>query len=164
MTPIARTPRPRSAADPPAAEVLGQLGPGPMEPGLDRADGPADHLGDLLVGQALLVEQDEDHAILGPEPAEGPFELAGEVVGVGEAGPVVDPFLGRFGEDRPAPRRPRAVRQRLAAIPRSQGRSGRSASKPPIPPRARTNVSWTTSSASWRCRIIRKQRPKTTPW
>src|SRR3954453_16831869 len=92
----------RSASDAATAEVLGQLGPGPMEPGLDRPDRPADHLGDLLVGEPLFVEEDEDRAVVGTELIEGPAQLPGEVVGVVQARAVVDAFLGRLGEDRPS--------------------------------------------------------------
>ena len=147
-----------SAMDAATAQVLGQLGPGAMEPGLDGADRPRDRLGDLLVGQILLVEQGEDQAIFGPE-------------GAGARGPARRP--GRRGRrvraaDRPDPRstpasaiggrrarRASAVRQRLAAISSSQGRSGRDVSNPAMDRKARRNVSWTTSSASWRWLIMR---------
>ena len=74
--------------------MVGELGPGPVQPGLDGPDRPSDRLGDLFVGQVLFVEEGEHQAILGPEPVEGPLELAGQVVGIGQPGPVVDAILG----------------------------------------------------------------------
>src|SRR5437868_2966264 len=87
-----------------AAEILGELGTGAMEPGLDGADRPRDGLSDLVIREILLVEQDEDQAILGTEPLEPPLQLTGQVVGVGQSGPGVDLILDRLRgrERRPA--------------------------------------------------------------
>ena len=87
---------PDSAMDSATTQPLGELSPGAMQPGLDGADRPCDRLGDLFVRQILFVEQDEDQAIFRPEVAEGPLQLAGQVVGVGECGPGVGPFLDRL--------------------------------------------------------------------
>src|SRR5690606_18529561 len=42
--------RPGSAMDAASTQVLGQLGAGPMQPGLHGADGAIDGAGDLLIG------------------------------------------------------------------------------------------------------------------
>ena len=152
-----------SSVDAPAAEVGGELGAGAMEPGLDGADGPAHGASDFVVRQALLVVEDEDDPIVGSQALEAPLEFGGQVIGVVQAWAVIDARVdGSTGPGRRA-RRERAVRHRLAAMPRSQGRSGREPSKPDTPRRARRNESCITSSASWRWPIIRRQRPKTTP-
>lgn len=88
--------------NPSAAEAFGQFGTGSMQPGLDGANRTIDDPGNLFVMQALFMEQSEDHSIIGPQIPEGAFEFLGEVIGVGEAGTVIDTFLGRFGQDRPA--------------------------------------------------------------
>ena len=59
-------------------------------------------VGDLLVGQILLVEQGEDQAIFGSEGLEPALQLAGQVVGVGQAGPRVGPILDRLRGPRAA--------------------------------------------------------------
>jgi hypothetical protein len=82
-----------------AAEVVGQFGPGSMEPGLDRSDRSSDGQGDLFVRQTLFVEEDEDHSIIRPEATEGSIEFAGQIVGVAQTGAVVDAFLDRLRED-----------------------------------------------------------------
>src|SRR5205807_1143459 len=79
-----------SAMNSSPTQVFRQLGPGAMEPGLDGPDGAADRLGDLVVGQPLLVIECEDQTILGPEPREAPFQFARQVIGIGQPGTMVD--------------------------------------------------------------------------
>ena len=87
--------------NPPAGEVRDQLTSCPMQPGLDGSDRPFQHFGDFLIRQAMLVEKDENGPVIGAKSPEGPVQFAGEVVGVGHAGAVVDHLLGRLGQDRP---------------------------------------------------------------
>ena len=51
-----------------------------MEPCFHGTDWPGDGLGDLVVRQILLMKQHKDQAIFGPEFAQGPFDLAGQVI------------------------------------------------------------------------------------
>ena len=102
-----------STLDSAAAQVFGQLGSGAMEPGFDGADRPGDGPGDLVVRQILLVEQDKDQAIFGPEPLQGPLELAGQVVGIGRSGSGVDAIFAWLDRS-----------QAWAVVPDGPARSG----------------------------------------
>src|SRR5262245_14339742 len=84
-----------SAMNAPAAQGLGELGTSAMEPRLDGADRARKCPCDLVVRQILLVKQDEDQAVFGPEPLEAPFQLTGQIFRVGQSGPGVDLILER---------------------------------------------------------------------
>ncbi len=64
-----------------------------MEPRFDGADWPGDHSGDFLIRQVLLMEKDEDEAIVGSKLTERPLELGGQVVGVSQPGAGVGNVL-----------------------------------------------------------------------
>ena len=91
-----------SATDSAPAQVVGELGAGPVQPGLDRPDRSSHRLADLLVGEVLLVEEGEHQPIIGPKPAERPLQLARQVVGVGGSRAMVGPILGRRDGGRAA--------------------------------------------------------------
>src|SRR4051812_3730079 len=84
--------------DPASTQVFGEFGPRPVEPGLDGPDRPGDGQTDLLVGEVLLVEEREDQPVFGPEPGERPLEFSRQVVGIGQPGAPVFPFLDRLDE------------------------------------------------------------------
>src|ERR1700677_2889759 len=81
-----------------------------MEPSFHGPYRPGDGLGDLVVRQILLMKQYKDQAIFGPELAQGPFDLAGQVLGVGRSGSGVGQLLGRLGECQGWPAAPASQR------------------------------------------------------
>jgi hypothetical protein len=68
----------------PTAKVIGQFGPGPMEPRLDGPNGAIDRLADFLIGQAIFVEEHKDQSVVGSESFKGPLQLPRKVVWVGQ--------------------------------------------------------------------------------
>ena len=72
---------------PAVLERLAQLGPAPVNPAADGAELDAERVGDLLVGQALDVAQDDRGPVLRRQGLERGLDVAVEV-------PVVE-YLGR---------------------------------------------------------------------
>ena len=93
--------------------MLGQFGPGAMEPGLDGADRPIAALGDLFIGQILFVVESEDQSVLGTKPVDRLFQFAGEIIGIVDPGPRVGMVLGRGDRGELGP--PHSQGQRRAA-------------------------------------------------
>jgi hypothetical protein len=80
----------RFAIDPTSGEVNSKLGACASEPGFDGADRSLDRLCDFFVGKMLLMEQDEDDPVFGPESGDRAFQLSGEVIGVSYGGSGID--------------------------------------------------------------------------
>src|SRR5512142_1160209 len=56
------------------AQQVPQLQPGPVDVGLDRAEGQVERLGDLLVRAPLDVAQEDAGPVLGPELPDGQLD------------------------------------------------------------------------------------------
>ena len=138
--------------------------PGPVQPRLDRPDGPPVGGGDLLVRPAPARGTGRTRS--GTRPASRPRPGGSRR----PSRPSRPRRRGRPSREgsRPTPaglaRRPIQVRQRLTAIPKIHGRSGRVASHRRSDRNTRRNVSWVTSSASCRWVSRRTHRPNTSAW
>ncbi len=87
----------------PPAQMASKLGPGPMQPGSDGADGSSDRLTNFLVRQVLLVKEGEDQPVLRPQQVERTFDFAREVVGISACGAVIDPLVDGLGQGEAPP-------------------------------------------------------------
>src|ERR1700722_1301095 len=83
-----------------------QFGASPMKPCFDCSNRSSDDPGDLLVRQILFMKQHEDQSIIRAESSEGTFELARQVIGIGQSGSAIHQLFGRFGEQQKRPARP----------------------------------------------------------
>jgi len=94
--------------------MIGKLGTSPMKPCFHGSNRPFNHLGDLLVGEILLVEEDENQAVLGTKKVQRSFELSGKIIRIMQRWPMIWPVLRRLGKGWSASakdhRRPTSVR------------------------------------------------------
>ena len=131
---------------PPGSQPLGELGPAAKDARLHRTLGHAGQLGDLCVGAAEDVVEDDRDAIALVQRVQRLLEFAGKLL-VGEA---VRGSAGSGGSSAgdPAlrPRRARRLRRSGRARWRRASRRGTSA----VPSHARTSASCTASAASSR--------------